>query len=73
MTHEHSSALTDRLTDIQRTRVTFAHRDLDFARTAELTNLDQAALILLVERLRGRLDDALQVIDEIAHPSLRQG
>lgn len=56
------------LTDTQRTRVEFAHTDLERARTADLVQLPRAELILLVERLRGRLGDTLQVIDEIARP-----
>jgi len=55
-----------RLTDEQRSRIDFAHRDLDEARTADLGEMSGASLILLVERLRGRLDDALQVVEEIS-------
>ena len=55
-----------RLTDEQRSRLDFAHRDLDEARTADLGEMSGASLILLVERLRGRLDDVLQVVDEIS-------
>ena len=53
-----------RLTDEQRSRIAFARRDLDEARTADLAELPGASLILLVERLRGRLDDVLQLVDE---------
>jgi hypothetical protein len=52
------------LTDIQKARLDYAHRDLDYARTEDLAQLDAAGLILLVERLRGRLDDMLSLIAE---------
>lgn len=55
-----------RLDDSQRTRLEFAHRDLDEIRTADLAALDDAALILYVERLRASLDDVLRIIDEAA-------
>jgi hypothetical protein len=55
-----------RLDDSQRTRLEFARRDLDEIRTADLAALDAADLILLIERLRARLDDALRIIDEAA-------
>lgn len=53
-----------RLTDEQLSRLDFARRDLDEARTADLADMSVASLILLVERLRGRLDDVLQLVDE---------
>lgn len=56
---------TGSLTDIQTSRIDYARRDLESARAAELTHLNQAGLILLVERLRMRLDDVLQLVDEI--------
>lgn len=52
------------LDESQRTRLEFARRDLDEIRGADLAALDEAALILLVERLRARLDDTLRIIDE---------
>lgn len=55
-----------RLTDLQRTRVDFARRDLESARAEDLAQLDAAGLILVVERLRGRLADVLEVVGEIA-------
>lgn len=48
----------------QRSRVDFARTDLDDARAADLAAMSAASLILLVERLRGRLDDVLHLIDE---------
>jgi len=56
------------LTNLQRDRLDFARRDLDDARTVNLTQMSPAALILLVEKLRRRLDDTLRVVDEIAGP-----
>jgi hypothetical protein len=53
------------LTPTQATRIDFARRDLTKARTEDLARLPPADLILIIERLRGRLDDTLQVIDEI--------
>lgn len=51
------------LTAEQRQTVDFARHALADARLADLGTLDPAALILLVERLRARLDDVLQVLD----------
>lgn len=66
MNHEQARATPGRLTTSQQARVDFARRDLAKARAADLDDLDEAGLILLVERLRGRLHDALQVIDEVS-------
>jgi hypothetical protein len=52
------------LTAEQATRVGFARRDLESFKTTNLAQLEPAALILIIERLRGRLDDVLHVIDE---------
>lgn len=48
----------------QRARVSFARRDLNEARAADLADMSPAALILMIERLRGGLDDMLRLIDE---------
>jgi len=53
------------LTDGQRARIDYARRDLDSARAEDLAQLPTAGLILLVERMRRRLDDTLQIIDDI--------
>ncbi|MEU3945475.1 hypothetical protein [Streptomyces sp. NPDC029526] len=53
------------LTDGQRARIDYARRDLDSARAEDLAQLPAAGLIILVERLRRRLDDTLQIIDDI--------
>jgi hypothetical protein len=52
---------------VQRSRIDFARRDLDYARSEDLAQLPTAGLILLVERLRGRLGDMLDLIDETTH------
>ncbi|NED75294.1 hypothetical protein G3I51_23820 [Streptomyces sp. SID9944] len=56
------------LTDSQRTRIDYARRDLENARADDLARLEPASLVLLVERLRRRLDDVLQVVDEVIPP-----
>lgn len=66
MTDEQSPPHTGPLTDTQRTRIDFARRDLEYARAEDLAQLDAAGLILMVERLRGRLCDMLDLVDEIA-------
>ncbi|MGA5603984.1 hypothetical protein ACPCUF_23610 [Streptomyces griseoincarnatus] len=55
------------LTDLQRSRIEYARQDLDRARAEDLARLDAASLILLVERLRGRLGDVLDLIHEAEH------
>ncbi|MFF7947040.1 hypothetical protein [Streptomyces griseorubiginosus] len=64
MTHEHAPTTPGRLTEGQKTRIEFARHDLDHARSEDLSKLDAAGLILLVERLRGRLGDMLDLIAE---------
>ncbi|MFF9568521.1 hypothetical protein [Streptomyces sp. NPDC014685] len=53
------------LTPTQLARRGFARYDLDAARTIDLAALGEPGLILLVERLRGRLDDTLALLDEL--------
>jgi hypothetical protein len=67
MTDEQSRETPGVLTDVQRSRIDFARRDLDYARSEDLAQLPTAGLILLVERLRGRLGDMLDLIDETTH------
>jgi len=55
------------LTNEQTARLDFALRDLESARAAELGQLPPGRLILIVERLRGRLDDMIQLVDEITN------
>lgn len=57
--------MTHTLTPTQATRLDFARRDLETARAAELTGLAPDDLILTVERLRGRLDDMIRLVDEL--------
>lgn len=57
------------LTDMQKSRIDFARRDLETARSEDLAQLPPAGLILQITRLTGRLDDLLQVVDEISQPS----
>jgi hypothetical protein len=53
------------LTDIQQARVDFARRDAESTHAEDLAQLDAAALILVIEKLRRRLDDTLQLVDEL--------
>ena len=53
------------LTDAQRTRLEGARRDLEYARSADVARLDEGGLILLVDRLRGRLGDMLELVNEV--------
>ncbi|AQS70827.1 MULTISPECIES: hypothetical protein [Streptomyces] len=64
MTDEQSHP-TGTLTDLQYARIDYARRDLDSARAEDLAQLDAAGLILMVERLRGRLGDVLDLVDEL--------
>ncbi len=57
------------LTPTQAIRRDFA-RD-DPARTEDLSQLKPSGLILTIERLRGRLDDMLHLVDEITQASPR--
>jgi hypothetical protein len=54
------------LTDMQSARRDYARRDYEAARAADLAQLDAAGLILLIEHLRGRLGDTLNLLDEVA-------
>lgn len=65
MHDSHAEGATAALTAAQRAIVDFAARDLDSARAADLAAISAAALILLVERLRMRLDDMLNLVQEL--------
>lgn len=66
MTNEQAPSPTGpALSDLQRTRIEYAHRDLEYARSEDLAQLSSAGLILVIERLRGRLHDVLGVVDEL--------
>jgi hypothetical protein len=73
MTDEQSRPFTGTLTDMQRSRIDFARRDLEYARSEDLARLDAAGLILLVEKLRGRLGDMLDLIGEVATVTTQDG
>jgi len=53
------------LTNLQRDRIDFARRDHESTRAEDLAQLDEAGLILVIERLRRRLDDTLQILHEV--------
>lgn len=66
MTNEQAPSPTGpALSDLQRTRIEYAHRDLEYARSEDLAQLQADGLILVIERLRHRLDDTLNLVDEI--------
>jgi len=65
MTDEPSPPPSGHLTATQAARVDFARRDLEYARAEDLAQLPPDGLILLVEKLRGRLDDILTLVDEV--------
>lgn len=64
MTEQPDPAQGRALTPTQATIIDYAHRELEATRATDLAQLDAAELILIIERLRQRLDDTLQVIDE---------
>ncbi|MFI1732658.1 hypothetical protein ACH40E_26315 [Streptomyces acidicola] len=55
------------LTDLQKARLDYARRDHESTRAEDLAQLDAAGLILVIEKLRRRLDDTLQLLDEIVN------
>lgn len=64
--HEQSRTAPGRtLTNFQASRLDFARLDLEAARAQDLGQLDAAKLILVIERLRGRLDDMINLVDEV--------
>jgi hypothetical protein len=65
MTDEPSLHPTGPLTDLQHARIDYARRDLEYARAEDLAHLDAAGLIRIIERLRTRLDDMLQLVGEV--------
>jgi hypothetical protein len=67
MTDE-TSRTTGTLTDSQLAHIDYARRTLAYARAEDLAQLEASGLILMVERLRGRLGDVLDLVDEITHP-----
>ncbi|MFK0124863.1 hypothetical protein ACIQSP_16300 [Streptomyces nigra] len=73
MTNEQPPPPTGPLTPMHHTRIDFARRDLEYARSEDLAQLDAAGLILIVERLRHRLGDILDLVDEVlpSQPPIR--
>lgn len=69
MTNEQFGTTPGRLTNSQRTRIDSATRDLEYARSEDLAQLGAGGLILLVERLRGRLGDVLDLVGEVTDPT----
>lgn len=59
------------LTDSQATRVDLARRDLEAVHATDLATLSPAGLILTVERLRTRLHDVLDLVDEVTRGNSR--
>jgi len=53
------------LDDMQKARLDYARRDLANFRAVDLAELEAPGLTLIVARLLTRLDDSLQVVDEI--------
>lgn len=75
MTDEQPQPHPGHLTNLQRARIDFARRDLEYTRAedlAQLAQIDAHSLILMIERLRARLDDMLQLIDETTGTEERQ-
>lgn len=65
MNEQRPTAPEHALTDSQKTRVEFARQDWEDARSTDLAGLNAASLILVVERLRRRLGDVLDLLDEV--------
>lgn len=66
MTDEQGPTESPALTHVQRDRLGYARQDLEAAQGADLPQLDQAGLILLIARLCTRLDDILSLVDELS-------
>ena len=69
MTEQPQHAQGRHLTPTQATRLDCARRDLDSARAEDLSQLAPAGLVLVIERLRGRLDDMVNLVDEVTQAS----
>lgn len=64
----HQPPASGPLAPTQLARLDFARRDLEISTTTNLAQMEPAALILIIERLRNRLDDVLHIIDETYAP-----
>jgi hypothetical protein len=69
MTDEQDRTAPLPLTSLQRARLDFARRDLEAARVEDLAQLPPEDAILLIEKLRSRLDDTLRLVYEVLSPS----
>ncbi|MET9414123.1 hypothetical protein ABZY03_08015 [Streptomyces klenkii] len=58
------------LTPPQAARLAMDRLDLARARSADLAAMEQAEMVVLVERLRGALYDALRLVEELAGPTI---
>lgn len=56
------------LTPIEQSRCDYARRDLESSYAHDLAKLPQPSVILLVERMRTRLDDMLNLVKETTNP-----
>ncbi|MFF7881088.1 hypothetical protein ACH40F_07575 [Streptomyces sp. NPDC020794] len=63
--HEDPPPPATPLTDIQKAKVDYARRDLETFRAEDLAQLEPASLIIIIERLRARLYEMLELIDEV--------
>jgi hypothetical protein len=63
--HEDPPRPPARLTDIQKAQIDYARRDLETFRAEDLAQLEPASLILIVEQLRIRLYETLELVDEV--------
>jgi hypothetical protein len=63
--HEDPSPPAARLTDLQKARLDYARRELEAYRAEDLAQLEPASLVLIVERLRIRLYETLELVDEV--------
>ncbi|MFI6251536.1 hypothetical protein [Streptomyces sp. NPDC051016] len=69
MTDEPSRPHPGPLTDLQRDRMRFARYDLATARAENLGQHDIADLIFIIERLRSRLHDMIDLVEELSPPA----
>ncbi|MFE2969943.1 hypothetical protein ACFXKC_41005 [Streptomyces sp. NPDC059340] len=63
--HEDPSPSGVPLTDLQKAKVDYARRDLETFRAEDLAQLEPASLIIIIERLRTRLYEILELVDEV--------
>ncbi|MEV7389647.1 hypothetical protein [Streptomyces sp. NPDC091215] len=66
MTAEQPQPARGPLTDLQHDRITYARHDLNDVRAENLGNHDAAGLIFIIERLRSRLHDMIDLAEELS-------